>query len=498
MIPTGAKGVAARPTVFSGQPRGLPTLFLTEVWERFSYYGMRALLVLYMTAPATMGGLAFDTAHAARIYGNYTMAVYLLALPGGFIADAMLGARRAIVVGGIMIALGHYALAVPTIATFYLGLMLVALGTGLFKPSISAMVGLLYGQGDRRRDAGFLIFYMGVNVGAFIAPLITGVLAQSIWFKGVLAAAGFDPLLSWHWGFGAAALGMTLAVISFVVRPGALAGLGDPPQVRIDAAAWRALLVIAGTAVLLCLIVLSDQAGFQWLRWMFLVAPLATVGYFVHVGTLRARRLAAVFVFFIASMLFWAIFEQAGLSITLFADRLTHNEVGGFAFPSAWYQALNPLFVIILAPMFAWAWLAMGDRQPSSAVKFVLGLFFLGLSFLLMAPAAALTAAGKVGPWWLVAMFLLQTIGELCLSPVGLSTMTKLAPPGQTGLMLGIWFLSAAWGSKLAGIFGAEFEADAGGDLPWFFLRLALLVLAAALTLAVLVPWLKRLTQGAD
>ena len=480
---------------FAGHPSGLSALFFTELWERFSYYGMRALLVLYMTAPAAAGGFGLATWDAARIYGNYTMAVYLLAIPGGFIADALLGARRAVIAGGIMIACGHYALAVHSALAFYLGLTLIALGTGLFKPSISAMVGALYPAGDTRRDAGFSIFYMGINLGAFFAPLVTGFLAQSAWFKGWLAARGFDPALSWHWGFGAAGVGMTLAILIFWWRRDELAHAGEREAVQGDVTR-RAWLVGAGTIGLLLLGVGSDAPGFTWLRWIFLIAPLAAIAWFARQPGSDTQRVAAVFVFFIASMVFWAIFEQAGLSISLFADRLTHNEAMGRAFPSSWYQALNPLFVIVLAPVAAAIWLRLGERQPSAPLKFAMGLGFLGLSFLLMVPAAVLTASGKVSPLWLVGLFLLQTIGELCLSPVGLSTMTKLAPPGHAGLMLGIWFLASAWGNKLAGVLGAEFSADEPSALAWFFLKQAILVGLALALLLVLVPWVRRLMAG--
>ena len=481
---------------FASHPRGLGGLFLTELWERFSYYGMRALLVLFLTAPALEGGMALSTQSTARIYGNYTMAVYLLAIPGGFLADAFIGARRAVIIGGSMITAGHFCLAGPATATFFGGLILIALGTGLFKPSISALVGALYARDDERRDAGFSIFYMGINIGAFIAPLVTGFLAQSIWFKDWLTAHGIDRALSWHFGFGAAGVGMLLAMIAFVVRAA--------PEPAIEAehahgaaadARRHTALVLLGTAGLLALVVLSDLPGFTWLRAIFILAPAAGIAWFARAEDADVRRISAVLVFFVASMLFWAIFEQAGVSIALFADQLTRNQVMGIAFPSSWYQSLNPLFVIVLAHVFAALWLRMGARQPSAPVKFAIGLAFLAASFLLMVPAATLAMAGKVSPWWLVGLFLLQTIGELCVSPVGLSTMTRLAPPGWSALMLGFWFLSASWGSKLAGILGSRFSADAAGSLVWFFLEQALLVGVASAALFALTPWVQRLMR---
>jgi POT family proton-dependent oligopeptide transporter len=484
---------------FAGHPRGLATLFFTELWERFSYYGMRALLALFCVAPLAAGGLGLTTAEAARIYGNYTMAVYLLSIPGGFIADRYLGAHRAVLIGGTVIALGHYTLAIDRVDTFYAGLVLVALGTGLFKPNISAMVGRLYPAGDERRDAGFSIFYMGVNIGAFIAPLITGFLAQSSAFKGWLAANGFDPASSWHWGFGAAGVGMTIALIVYVRQLARLSNIGAPPTIDPHTFVWQwrtISLILTGTLAVLALTVLSDREGFQWLRAIFLLVPIAATAWFASRGTLDGGRLAAAFVFFIASMLFWAIFEQAGITIALFADQLTRNEFAGVSFPSTWLLSFNALFVILLAPVFALAWLRLGARQPSSPMKFTLGLFFLALSFLLMAPAAMLTAQGRVSPLWLVGLFFLQTVGELFLSPIGLSVMTKLAPARMVGLMLGVWFLAAAWGNKLAGVLGSGFTANDPHALAMSFLQQAAFVGLATLVLLALVPWLRRLMGG--
>ncbi|MEQ1651429.1 MAG: peptide MFS transporter [Hyphomicrobium sp.] len=482
----------------AGQARGLAPLFFTELWERFSYYGMRALLTLFMVAAVADGGLGFATEDAGRIYGNYTMAVYMLAIPGGFIADRILGARRAVLIGGWTIALGHYALAVPSIEMFYVGLLLVALGTGLFKPNISALVGALYAPNDPRRDAGFSIFYMGINIGAFIAPLVTGFLAQSGWFKDWLATNGFDPAKSWHWGFAAAGIGMTFAMLTFARNASKLAephAQDDTSGTRDNAALVKhGAAVIGGTLALLGLALISDQPDFTWLRWLFLALPIAGIAYAARQPSEDAQRLAAIGVLFIAAMIFWAIFEQAGTTIALFADRLTRTEIAGVPFPSAWFQSINPIFVILLAPLFAALWIRMGARQPSPAVKFAFGLLFLSASFLLMVPAATLAAAGKVSPLWLIGLFLLQTIGELLLSPVGLSTMTKLAPARMTGLVLGLWFLAAAFGNKLAGVMGGGFSSDDPASLASAFLTQALLVAIAAGLLFAAAPWVKRLS----
>lgn len=482
-------------SIFGGHPPGLSTLFFTELWERFSYYGMRALLTLFMVAPLATGGLGFATAEAAAIYGTYTFAVYLLSIPGGYIADTMLGARRAVLFGGTTIALGHYALAVPSLVSFYAGLVLIVLGTGLFKPNISALVGSLYVEGDERRDAGFSIFYTGINIGAFAAPLVTGFLAQSDTFKAWLSAAGFDPAQSWHWGFGAAGVGMTLAMVIFSRQTARLGDAGRAPRMQ-NGVLRRGALVLAGTLALMGLVMLSDRSGYEWLRWGFVAAPAAIALVLSQSSDPESRRLAAIAIFFIAAMVFWAIFEQAGVTIALFADTLTNRGAPGAEFPSAWFQSLNPLFVIVLAPMFAWAFLRLGPRQPSSPVKFVLGLLFLALSFALMVPAAMLTATGKISPLWLVGLFLLQTIGELFVSPVGLSLMTKLAPARSTGLILGLWFLAAALGNKLAGVLGSGFTAADPDGLARFFLLQAATVAAVMLALLMLVPWLKRQMAG--
>ena len=490
-----AASISARPPGFAGQPLGLSTLFFTEVWERFSYYGMRALLTLFIVAPIAGGGLGLGTMEAARIYGNYTMAVYMLSIPGGFIADRYLGAYRSVLIGGAVIACGHFTLAIPTVEAFYAGLALVALGTGLFKPNISVMAGGLYAPDDERRDAGFSIFYMGVNLGAFFAPLVTGFLAQSSIFKDWLAAHGFDPAHSWHWGFAAAGVGMSLGLLIFVRRRDLLAEVGRAPA-SVTATWTNSLLVVTGTLAVMGLMVASDDPRLQWLRALFLLVPAAAVVWFARASDVDGQRFAAVAVFFIASMLFWAVFEQAGISISLFGDQLTSKSLFGWTFPSAWYQALNALFVVLLAPIFVVAWLRLGPRQPSSPVKFALGLVFLGLSFLLMVPAALLTAAGKVSALWLVALFFLQTVGELFLSPVGLSTMTKLAPPSSVGLVLGVWFLAAAWGNKLAGILGGGYDGADPHALAVFFLQQAVMLAVAAAVLLALVPWVKRLMGG--
>lgn len=479
-----------------GHPRGLTTLFLAEMWERFSYYGMRALLILFMTAKAAEGGLEFDTKKAAGIYGTYTMSVYLLCILGGFIADNFVGARRAVLFGGIIIAGGHFSMAFNSMPTFYAGLVLIALGTGLLKPNISTMVGSLYSPTDERRDAGFSIFYMGINLGAFLAPLVTGHLAQSESWKAQLTSWGMNPLHSWHWGFAAAGVGMTLGLIVYVLQRGRLAHVGHAPELAPgESRPWGKLLLVAiASCVLIAAMKLSDQ--YAAVVYGLFALQIAAILFFAFRPDQDSKRIAAILVFFFAAEIFWAIFEQTGSTISLFADRLTNNQIGSWSFPSSYWQSVNSIWVIILAPIFAWLWIKMGPRQPSSPMKFTLGLLFVALSFVLMVPAAKLTAAGKVGPMWLVGLFFLQTVGEMLLSPVGLSTMTKLAPARLVGLVMGIWFLAAALGNKLAGVLAGEFKSENSAELATFFSKQAIGVGVATLILFALVSWVRKLMCG--
>ena len=478
----------------AGHPAGLTTLFFTEMWERFSYYGMRALLMLFMVAPVDIGGMGFDTPRAAMIYGTYTMGVYMLSIPGGFAADNFLGARLSVLIGGIVIALGHFTLALRSETTFYGGLVLIVLGTGLLKPNISSMVGGLYQPGDVRRDAGFSIFYMGINVGGFTAPFVTGWLAQSSTFKAMLRGWGMDPAHSWHWGFASAGIGMTIGLVIYLVTGKRLAHVGHAPRDQTRRPFGKLVGVLVGAAAVFALVRLSDtDSNYAFIRYGYVGLPLAGILWFGVKPNPESKRIAAILVFSLAAMIFWAIFEQAGSTIALFGDQLTRTEAFGYNFPSAWFQSLNPLWVILLAPCLAWLWVRLGARQPSAPVKFSLGLVFLGLSFLLMVPAARLSAEGKVSPWWIVGLFFLQTIGELLLSPVGLSTMTKLAPAKLVGLVMGIWFLAAALGNKLAGVLAGHFTSTNGEALAAFFLKQTLWVGIAAAVLFALVPWVKKL-----
>ena len=478
-------------------PRGLATLFFTEMWERFSYYGMRALLVLFMV-DATRGGMALDDKTATAIYGLYTAAVYLMSLPGGWLADRLWGAQRAVWIGGVTIALGHFTLALPWTQTFYLGLVLVVVGSGTLKPNMSGLVAELYPEGGARRDAGFTIFYMGVNLGAAIGPLICGLLAARV---------------GWHWGFGAAGVGMVLGLVQFRLSRSWLGEVGlrrgnESPLHLAERAllfgGTAAAVLITGLAVT-GVVTLNPVAIARWATYVILGIAAA---YFVGVFTLgrldptEKKRVSMILVLFFASALFWAGFEQAGSSFNLFAERYTDRQFGwlNYTVPAAWFQALGPVFIIAFAPAFAalWVWLAKRQLDPSIPVKFGLGLLLLAAGFVVMAGASRVVAAGESAlPTWLITTYLLHTFGELCVSPVGLSSVTKLAPRRFVGQMMGIWFLATSLGSLIAGLLAGEFHADRVAEWPAMYLKIIILPLAAGLLLIAFARPIKRLVAGA-
>jgi proton-dependent oligopeptide transporter, POT family len=465
---------------FFGHPWGLSTLFFTEMWERFSYYGMRALLILYMTTELSKGGLGWDTKYAGFIYGLYTSSVYFLPLIGGLIADRLIGAKMSTLIGGIVIALGHFLLAFSSIGFFYAGLVTVAVGTGFLKSNISKMVGDLYSEEDKRRDAGFSIFYMGINLGAFLAPLITGALA----------------VYNWHWGFAAAGVGMVFGVIQYVIGWKNLKGIGDVPAKIEGGSDVGFLALMVGLIVVTVLAVYF--LGIGYLMPTVLVAGIIAVlssAVKDKIGFEDWKRVGAIGLLFLFATIFWMAFEQAGSSLNLFAEQMTSRAVGsGWEFPSAWLQSVNSIFLILLAPVFAWVWIKMADRQPSDPTKFAIGLFFAGLGFVVLAYASSIAGGGKVSWLWLVAVYLCHTIGELCLSPVGLSSMTKLAPVKMAGLMMGVWFLSLSIGSYIGGLIAGEFKPEPD-VLYGLFSKVAMVAIGAAVVLLVLVPLFKKLTQ---
>ncbi len=497
-------------TRFFGHPRGLSTLFFTEMWERFSYYGMRALLILLMTAPVAAGGLGFDTSKAGPIYALYVSSVYLLSLPGGWVADRVLGLRRAVFAGGVVIMLGHICLAVPSMGTFYVGLVLIAIGTGLLKPNVSALVGKLYPPDDVRRDAGYSIYYMGINTGAFVAPILTGWLAQGDAFKGMLASMGISAHASWHWGFGAAAVGMFLGLVQYTVGGKHLSPDGlrpvrptDPAaaakvdrQVRLAGLATLGVVALGGALVLTGAVALDAEAISRNFKWVLFAITAAFFAWLFLAGEWtreERKRLLVITVLFVAATVFWMAYEQAGSTLNLFAERNTGNSALGFAFPASWYQSLPPLFIILFAPVFAALWLRLGHRNPSSPAKFSVGLLLLGIGFALMIGAATVAASGvRVSPMWLVLSYLFQTLGELCLSPVGLSAMSKLAPARVAGLVFGVWFLASAVGNYLAGMAASVYETM---PLPTLFTLVTATAVGTGLVLALLVRPIRRMLE---
>jgi POT family proton-dependent oligopeptide transporter len=479
--------VDARPSdhAFFGHPRGLSVLFFTEMWERFSYYGMRALLILFMTAPVSAGGLGFDTAVAGAIYGLYTSSVYMACLPGGWIADRLLGARRAVLYGGILIAAGHFSMALQSIPFFYFGLTLIVVGTGLLKGNVAVIVGQLYTRDDHRRDAGFSIFYMGINLGAFIAPLICGYLGQRV---------------GWHFGFGAAGVGMTLGIVQYMLGSRSLGDAGLQPAQTLDPSAkrWASVValsfVLAGAGMFAGVIPISatqiaDAAGIlliggaiAFFAWLFLSSGWTPA---------ERRRLYAIAILFLAACLFWSQFEQAGSTLNLFGDRATRTEILGWTFPSSYYQSLQPLFIITFAPVFAWFWMRLGSSEPSSPTKFAYALVFVGTGFALLVPAATFAATGlKISPMWLVVTYLLHTWGELALSPVGMSAMTKLAPVRIGGLIMGVWYLSISIGNFTGGRISSLYGTM---PLPTLFGVVGGFGLVAGMVMFVLAGPIKRL-----
>jgi len=433
---------------FFGHPRGLATLFFTEMWERFSYYGMRAFLILYMGK-----ALGFDDPHAGRVYGNYTAGVWAAAIVGGILADRWLGQYRSVLVGGIIIALGHFTLAFHPLPFFYVGLSLIVIGTGLLKPNVSGIVGALYEPGDTRRDAGFSIFYMGINLGATIGPWIAGGLAQTV---------------DWHLGFACAGVGMTLGLVQYVLGRRSL----QPAIDRLDLAR-RQKPVATDTAA-------STPGG----------------GGLLGFTAMEWKRIGAMGVFFVFAAIFWGAYEQAGSSLSLFGDRYTTLRILGFKFPSSWYVSIQAIFVILLAPAFAWLWIRLGKYEPTTPTKFAFGLFFVGLSFLfLLIPAAAIqaTPALRVSPFWLIGCYFIQELGELCISPVGLSVFTKLSPAKIVGMMLGLWFLADSVGNKVAG-YAAGFISSA--PLTQLFGVVGAVCVGASLIAFAIVKPVKRLMGG--
>ncbi len=474
-------------TGFFGHPKGLQTLFMTEMWERMSYYGMRALLVLFMTASLQEGGLGITVATAGAIYGLYTGAVYFMGLPGGWLADRLIGGQNAVWYGGIIIMLGHIILAIPTASSFYIGLIFVVLGTGLLKPNIGAIVGQLYSAEDRRRDSGYTLYYMGINIGAVIGYTVCGYL-QEEW--------------GYHYAFGAAAVGMAIGLVQFRLTRPNLQGVADGPiQPLSPAAQKRTWGIVALFLVIVAVVTGATMSGIliinpvpvaQSVAVIFCSIFLIYFGAIYFRGNLNANEkkgMGALFLICVASACFWSGFEQAGSSLNLFGRDYTDRMIGTFAIPTAWFQSANSFFIIILSPFFAALWINLAKRMitPSYSVKCALGLIIMASGFIVMFFASQYAASGlKVAPYWLVATYFLHTVGELCLSPVALSAVSKLSPRRFAGQMMGVFVLTYSIGNVVAGLLSGNFDPNNVEQMPNLYLQISLFGIGVGIVLVLL------------
>lgn len=457
----------ATPEMF-GHPKGLFVLFFTEMWERFSYYGMRAILFLYLTKAAAEGALGLPEAQGGAIMGLYMASVYLLTLPGGWIADNILGQKKSIWYGAITIMLGHLVLAIPaTREVFFAGLTLVAIGTGLLKANISSIVGELYPEGGAKRDAGFSIFYLGINLGAFLGMFTVGYLGEKV---------------GWHYGFGAAAFAMLFGVINFRMNGKYISEIGNPPAKK--SALTYVYVVVALLALVFVLLSTGMLDSIGLANIMKYIISIITLGYFAYIifidkslTTIERKRVGVLFILFIGISIFWSGFEQASTTLTLFADRHTDRFIFGWELPASWMQNANSMFILIFsAPVgFLWVWLNRKNLNPTLPVKFGLGLIQLGLGFFVMYLAAQKVLDGSMaGMGWLVLTYLFHTLGELFASPVGLSAYTKLAPKKYYSQLMGLWFVGASLGNLIAGLFAGNFSEDNVQQMPDLFMQVCL------------------------
>jgi POT family proton-dependent oligopeptide transporter len=476
-----------------GQPRGIATLFLTEMWERFSFYGARALLVLFMTAAVTRGGLGIADKTANSVYGLYLAGSYLSCVFGGWIADRLIGAQRSVITGGVLIMTGNAMLASGSPQVFFFGLLVSTLGVGMLKPNASTIVAQLYPEGGSRRDAGFSIFYMGINTGSFGGSIFVPLVAQ---------------YFGWHVGFALPAAGMLIGLVQFLATRRYLGGRGVERAPDAKRGSWTPVIVLVTAIALIVGLALNgtlqidaDAIG-NAATWVFSALALgyfAYLAFFAGLDTIERKRVFAMVALFIGSTMFWAGFEQMGASFNLFADRYTDRHVFGFDIPAGVLQGVNPTFIIIFAPILAALWTSLGrrNRDFSAPTKFALGLLLMGGGFFVMYVASLRVMTGvMVLPTWLVFTYLLHSLGELCLSPVGLSSMTKLSPTRFVGQAMGLWFLSMALGGNLAGQFSGEYDSSNLESLPGLFLKIFWWGAIGGGIMLLLTPLLKRLMVG--
>ncbi|MBK9034490.1 MAG: peptide MFS transporter [Myxococcales bacterium] len=492
---------------FFGHPRGLMTLFMLELWERFSYYGMRAFLVIFIITPVAQGGLGESKTTAGIIYAMYGSLVYLMSLPGGWLADRFLGQQKAVLYGGIIIMAGHIVLAVPSHSTFYMGLGLIIIGTGLLKPNASTIVGQLYDKNDIRRDAGYSIFYMGINIGAFIAPIACGYLAQSNGFRARLVDAGINPNNAWHFGFGAAAVGMGLGIAMFSAMRHHLGAAGRDPAPRKPVAdraplpmlTWIVVGVAAAVTVAFGTWRLSSGVDKKAIADAFgvglgtiAVAVFVIMHQVVAANRDEKNRVLAMAVLFFGCLSFFGIFEQAGSTLSFFAEERTQRNVLGIDFPSSYWQFVNAGWVIMLAPVFTWlwVWLAKQGKEPFSVNKFAIGMVIAGVAFVpLFMAIPAIDRGERSSAGYLLTYYFFATCAEMCISPVGLSVMNKLAPERLASFVMGVWFLAISIGLYIAGRaevevgkLSAKLEWGTGG--VFYLIMIFALVVAAMLFIA--------------
>ncbi len=477
-----------------GHPSPLWMLFMSEFWERFAFYGIRWALVLYIVAQFH-GGSATGQSEANLTYGSYLALVYAAAIFGGYIADKIIGYQRSILVGAVFMAAGLFMISLPDPKIFKFGLATIVVGNGMFKPIISTIVGKLYAQGDERRDSGFTIFYMGINAGAFLAPLVTGWLAQTVF--------GTDAAPAYKYVFMSAGAGMLVSLVWFYIGRNQLKGIGAPAP-GTDGMG-RVLGVIIGAIVAIpvfyALLAVGGKNLQVVLTVMFVILAIMLMAEGIREGQVSRDKTIAMLLIFVFNIMFWMFFEQAGSSFTFLAENIVNRQLGSFLWPTAWFQTVNSIAIIVLAPVMAWIWVALGKANPSIPRKFGLGLLFNGFAFLLLMFALSKLVGmdGKIPFWTLCAVYVIQSVGELCLSPIGLSMVTKLAPTRLVGLGMGGWFLSTGIGNNLSGIFASAVSGESGMSAAsalsgYTFGFWALM--AAGVVLFLIAPLVQKLMHG--